>query len=323
VWTPALLVVLLWLISGCTLNANQLAGAALNQQAAPTCYWIESKLTGFVLDINGGNPAQGTPLIVWPKNTPTSANQLWFTNADGTLRSKLNQYVIDIPGADKAQGKQMIVWPLNTPLSPNQQWDLVAQGNGYVVIRSRLQGYLLDVNGGNKAQGTAVIDWPANNPLSDNQLWRLVAAPTADCTVAAPTPVPPAPTPVPPTPTPVPPPAAPIQTDIQIISAPGGLINVQCPGPWNFTFSVLAADPSQGAPTGRLRISCSPLGICPIGFGVGTNAPGPGTISIPSFSESVGETLTLTYYYTPADPTRFTPSSKITTHTVVDEICVQ
>lgn len=335
-WLLPLLLVLSLFLSACTIDANGLAGAALSKPSQrpmdPTCYWIESKLTGFVLDIDQGNPTQGTKLIVWPKNSPPSANQLWFVNGDGTVASKLNGFVVDIPGANQAQGQQLVVWPRNAPVSPNQQWELVDQGNGYVAIRSRLQGYVLDVHEANPAQGTAVIDWPQNNPIGDNQLWRLQSAPSADCNATPPpTSVPTAAPTAAPTPTVVPaPPSTPIQTTLQM-TAPNP-VNLQCPGPHLFVVSVVAADMSQGAPAGRLTIACEPGSDCPIEFVFTTDgdsqslqAPGPVSVSIPtvSFGGLNGRFLQIIYTYTPADPTRFAPSSETRDLWVNDTNCLQ
>ena len=77
-WLLTLLLVLPLFLSACSLDGAQLAGASLARTADPACYWIESKLTGFVLDIDQGNPAQGAKLIVWPKANPQpSLNQQW------------------------------------------------------------------------------------------------------------------------------------------------------------------------------------------------------------------------------------------------------
>lgn len=166
-------------------------------------------------------------------------------------------------------------------------------------------------------------DTPTNTPVPPTDTPTNTPVPPTD--TPTPTPIPPTDTPtntpVPPTDTPTntPVPTTPIQTSIQIISAPANL-NVQCAGPWNFTFSVLAADASQGPPTGTLGIICSPAASCPFGFGI-FNAPGPGTFSISSFGDAAGDTITLDYYYTPADPTVFASSSQSNSYLILDEPC--
>jgi hypothetical protein len=151
------------------------------------CYWIENAATGYVLDINGANPAQGTQVIVWPKNVPTSNNQLWQLNGDGSIQSKLNGYVLDINGANTAPGTKVIMWPKNTPVSSNQYWDRMLQGQGAIpiggdiTIMSRLQNFVLDTQNASTALGTPVVVQPQANPIPSNQRWRLVQAPAASC----------------------------------------------------------------------------------------------------------------------------------------------
>ena len=158
------------------------------------CYWIENAATGYVLDINGGNSAQGTQVIVWPKNVPTSNNQLWQLNGDGSIQSKLNGYVLDINGGNLAPGTKVIMWPKNSPVSNNQYWDRMLQGQGAIpiggdiTIMSRQQNFVLDTQNASPAQGTPVVVQPQANPIPNNQRWRLVQAPAASCgsaTVAA------------------------------------------------------------------------------------------------------------------------------------------
>lgn len=149
--------------------------------AARACYWIESKLTGYVLDINGGNQNPGAQAIVWSKNVPDSANQLWYLNSDGTIESKLNGFVLDINGGNPAAGTNVIAWPRNTPMSNNQLWNQVDQGFLFYTIPSRLQGYLLALQNGSNAKGALVVTAPQGNPIPDSQKWKLNLATSATC----------------------------------------------------------------------------------------------------------------------------------------------
>ncbi|MFN8489015.1 MAG: RICIN domain-containing protein [Caldilineaceae bacterium] len=149
--------------------------------AARACYWIESKLTGYVLDINGANQNPGAQAIVWSKNVPDSANQLWYLNSDGTIESKLNGFVLDINGGNPAAGTNVIAWPRNTPISNNQLWNQVDQGFLFYTIQSRLQGYLLALQNGSNAKGTLVVTAPQGNPIPDSQKWKLNLATSATC----------------------------------------------------------------------------------------------------------------------------------------------
>lgn len=145
-----------------------------------TEFYLKSKLNGFVIDIAGGNPAPGAPLIAWPTNTPSSANQRWsLADAGGGayyLRSALNGNVIDIAGGNPGPGGSLISWPTNSPPSANQQWILKPVGGGAYYLTSRLNGFVIDIRGGDPAPGAPLITWPVNQPQSANQLWTLVPA---------------------------------------------------------------------------------------------------------------------------------------------------
>ncbi|MEZ4869224.1 MAG: RICIN domain-containing protein [Caldilineaceae bacterium] len=158
--------------------------ASINQP--PACYWIENKATSYVLDISGANTSLGAAVIAYPKNSPTSVNQLWYVTNEGYIQSKLNGYVLDVLGFNQAAGAPVGVWARNVPASNNQQWNFVSQANGYITIQSRFQNYFLDTASANVA-ARAVMQ-PLGNPIPNNQLWRLVQAPAANCgspTVAA------------------------------------------------------------------------------------------------------------------------------------------
>lgn len=56
-------------------------------------------MNGLVLDVQGGNPAPGTPVILWKQKETDNSNQLWFEDSvTGTIRSKLNEYCLDVDG---------------------------------------------------------------------------------------------------------------------------------------------------------------------------------------------------------------------------------
>lgn len=178
-----------WNISGATtipagLNSVlAIAGGGLHSLALTrACYWIESKLTGYVLDVTGANPAPGTPVVVWPKNKPASANQLWLIDPlGGTIVSKLNGLFLDA-GADwPAPGAQVVVNPKQPAPAYRQTWAKTDEGNGWSAIRAIAPWYPLDIRYGSTAKGAAIIVWPQNNPITNNQLWRVVQAPAAEC----------------------------------------------------------------------------------------------------------------------------------------------
>jgi len=58
-------------------------------------YIIKSKLTGLVLDVEGGGRNIGARVITWDRSG--ADNQIWYDDpATGTIRSKASQYCLDI-----------------------------------------------------------------------------------------------------------------------------------------------------------------------------------------------------------------------------------
>jgi hypothetical protein len=88
--------------------------------------YFENAIAGLVLDVMGGNPAQGTQLHMWPKNgTPA---QKWTLTADGYLENAIAGLVLDVMGGNPAQGTRLHMWPKNG--TPAQKWASVVDDAG-------------------------------------------------------------------------------------------------------------------------------------------------------------------------------------------------
>ena len=61
-------------------------------------FYIVSDMNGKVLDIEGGGSRVGGNVIMYQKNSPPSANQLWYFTDDGTIRSALNDFALEFQG---------------------------------------------------------------------------------------------------------------------------------------------------------------------------------------------------------------------------------
>ena len=90
------------------------------------CY-IVSKQNGFVLDIEQAQWAMGTPIILWPKNTPPTviANQKWKINRkEGVIVSQLNGQVLEIQKPERV-GSRIIMMKRKGQLEDAslQQWE--------------------------------------------------------------------------------------------------------------------------------------------------------------------------------------------------------
>lgn len=84
-------------------------------------FFIRSRVNGLVLDVQGGNPAPGTPVVLWKQKETDNSNQLWFEDSvTGTIRSKLNEYCLDVDGS------QVVLKPYQ-PGNVNQLWERSAE----------------------------------------------------------------------------------------------------------------------------------------------------------------------------------------------------
>ena len=125
--------------------------------------YISNHLHGMVLDIQGGNQANGATVKPYPRNNPPAANQQWHFDyqPDGTIFivSKMNGKVLD--AGNQAQGHQLIVWDRHG--GENQRWR--RQGHYFVT----LHGLAFDISGSNTAPCAPLVLWSMNHPGSPNQ----------------------------------------------------------------------------------------------------------------------------------------------------------
>ncbi|CAF1174799.1 unnamed protein product [Rotaria sp. Silwood1] len=128
-------------------------------------YYIQSRLTGFVLDLEGGSLNPGTYLVASPMKNETSedpSSQLWFFDPDGTIRNMASGLVIDISSG--INGVDLVIWPMNG--QGNQLWTMV---DVYLVCQAANK--VMDVADFNTAPGARVVAWQQNFGL--NQQWNL------------------------------------------------------------------------------------------------------------------------------------------------------
>jgi hypothetical protein len=139
-------------------------------------FFIESRLSRHVLDIQQNNREPGASVIAYPAKSEGNDNQLWeLVPGPGGLyiQSRLNGLVLDVQGANRTPGTPIITW---TPKGgDNQLWRLVpSHVPGYFYIQNRLNGFVLDIEGATSSAGARLIAHPTNQPATDNQLWKLV-----------------------------------------------------------------------------------------------------------------------------------------------------
>ncbi|MFE4822216.1 ricin-type beta-trefoil lectin domain protein [Streptomyces sp. NPDC056704] len=114
-------------------------------------------------DVNGGNTADGTAVQIW--SCSDSANQLWSTYTDGTLRSMGK--CLDAAGGGTANGTKVQIWACHG--GANQVWQ--PYNGGY---RNPTSGRCLDDPGVSTTDGTQLQLWDCNG--GSNQKWTTLTA---------------------------------------------------------------------------------------------------------------------------------------------------
>ncbi|MEU4877690.1 ricin-type beta-trefoil lectin domain protein [Streptomyces sp. NPDC021608] len=137
-------------------------------QAADAAGWIKppasaggqvrSGIAGKCLDVNGGNSASGTAVVISTCNG--SAGQQWSARSDGTLRA-LGK-CLDAAGLGTANGTRIQIWDCGA--GANQRWQSVDGG-----YRNPVSGRCLDDPGASTADGTQLVLWDCNGAA--NQQW--------------------------------------------------------------------------------------------------------------------------------------------------------
>lgn len=172
-------------------------------------FFVKSRLSGHVMDVEGGDRSPGTHIILWEKkdHDMSNSNQLFYEDTNtNCIKSALNDLclsmnqdnelvlhhpnnssmqrwqkdgdkvrncddnqVLDVVGESTDMGAKVCKWDDHGGV--NQQWDFEYVEPKYFYIRSRMHGKVLDVSGENRSEGAEVIVWPQNDDQVDNQLW--------------------------------------------------------------------------------------------------------------------------------------------------------
>lgn len=133
-------------------------------------YSLTDVAAGRVLDVPGGQTANGTSLQVWDANG-TAANQQWRAsqNSDGsyTLTNVGSGRVLDEPGGQTGNGTRMEIWDSNG--GANQHWRASQNGDGSYTLTNVASGRALEVPSGQTGNGSPVQIWDVNGGA--NQHW--------------------------------------------------------------------------------------------------------------------------------------------------------
>jgi hypothetical protein len=145
-------------------------------------YFIKSKLSGNVIDVEDASTKPGAGLDAYPQKSSGTDNQLWEFVPDPAgsgyffIKSKLDGNVIDIAAASTKAGTLLDAYPQKSAGTENQLWEFIADpaGSGYHFIASKLNGNVIDIAGASTKPGTGLDAYPPKLSGYDNQLWTVV-----------------------------------------------------------------------------------------------------------------------------------------------------
>jgi len=116
---------------------------------------------GKCLNVSGGVPNDGTPIILWP--CVGAPNEQWFRRGDRIVG--LGGKCLNVSGGGDADGTPIILWPCSG--TENERWyiDPIGQIRG-------IGGKCLNVAGGGDANGTPIILWHCTGG-APNEVWQI------------------------------------------------------------------------------------------------------------------------------------------------------
>jgi hypothetical protein len=145
-------------------------------------YFIQCKLNGNVIDIQGASTNAGALLDAYFQKSSGADNQLWEFVADPAgsgyyfIKNKLCGNVIDIQGASTNDGALLDAYPQKSSANANQLWQFYRDpaGSGYCFISCKLNGNVIDIQRASSAPGARLDAYPMKSSQNANQLWRVV-----------------------------------------------------------------------------------------------------------------------------------------------------
>ena len=167
------------------------------RHVAPGYVVISSAYSGKVLDVKGGKPGDGIPIIQWTSNGDSSRNQLWIAakGSDGSIKltsALASSYsrALATNGSSASEGASIVLAPRSASSDATQRWTFAKTeaattqptsespskgsyvADGVYQITTMLDsGKALDVAYGSKKEGTGVKLWTKG--AQANQYWTL------------------------------------------------------------------------------------------------------------------------------------------------------
>ena len=140
-------------------------------------YYLQSALGNWVLDLSGGNTANGAAIRLYVPNG--TASQLFVVSSSDVniatgvsmiITSIANKKLVtDVTGASMANGTRVQLYSSNNTNAQKYRFESI--GNGTYKIVNINSGKMLDVAGGSTANGAALQQYASNNTVA--QQWTV------------------------------------------------------------------------------------------------------------------------------------------------------
>ena len=140
-------------------------------------YYLQSALGNWVLDLSGGNTANGAAIRLYTPNG--TASQLFVVSSSDVniatgvsmiITSVANKKLVtDVTGASTANGARVQLYSSNNTNAQKYRFESI--GNGTYKIINANSGKVLDVAGGSTANGAALQQYTSNNTVA--QQWTV------------------------------------------------------------------------------------------------------------------------------------------------------
>ena len=140
-------------------------------------YYLQSALGNWVLDLSGGNTANGAAIRLYTPNG--TASQLFVVSSSDVniatgvsmiITSVANKKLVtDVTGASTANGARVQLYSSNNTNAQKYQFESI--GNGTYKIINANSGKVLDVSSGSTANGAALQQYTSNNTVA--QQWTV------------------------------------------------------------------------------------------------------------------------------------------------------
>ena len=140
-------------------------------------YYLQSALGNWVLDLSGGNTANGAAIRLYAPNG--TASQLFVVSSSDVniatgvsmiITSVANKKLVtDVTGASTANGARVQLYSSNNTNAQRYRFESI--GNGAYKIINANSGKVLDVAGGSTANGAALQQYTSNSTVA--QQWTV------------------------------------------------------------------------------------------------------------------------------------------------------